>query len=77
MVLGGAEQDIDDLQIAHRRLRIDVEFAQRFDVVAEKFRANRQLRLPGKQIENSAADGELAARCDLRHAFVTGVAQAT
>ena len=31
-----------------------------------------QLRLPGKQIENSAADGELAARRDLRDSFVTG-----
>ena len=28
LVLGRAEQDIDRLQIAQRRLRIDVEFAQ-------------------------------------------------
>ena len=62
------------------RLRTDVcvstiEFPERFDVVAEEFSPNRQLRLPGKKIENSTADGELSARRDLRDAFVTGFAE--
>ena len=72
LVFGRAEQDIDRLEIAHRGLRIDVELAERFDFVAEKFHAHRELRLPGKEVEDSAADGELSAGCDLRDAFVTG-----
>ena len=73
LVFRGAEEEIDRLQLPHRSLRIEIELAQRFDFVAEKFRAHRQLRLPGKQIENSAAHGELAARRDLRDALVAGV----
>ena len=72
LIFHGAEQNFGVLQIPHRRLRVDVEFAQRFNVITEKLRANRPLGLPGKQIENSAANGELAARGDLRDPFVTG-----
>ena len=63
---------LDVLQIPHGSLRVDVEFTQRFDVITEKLHPNRPLSLPRKQIENPAADGELAARRDLRDAFVTG-----
>ena len=75
LILRRAEQQIDRLQLPHGSLRIEIELAQRFDFVAEKFRAHRQLRLPGKEIENPAAHGELAARRHLRDAFVAGVGQ--
>ena len=67
----GPEQDLDALQIPDRRLRVDVEFAQRFHIISEKLGANRTLGLPGKQIEDPAANGELSAGGDLRRAFVT------
>ena len=38
----------------------------------KEFRADRPLRLPGKNIEDSAANRELSARRDLRDAFVAG-----
>ena len=72
LIFHGAEQDFGALQIPHRSLRVDVEFAQRFNVIAEKLRANRPLGLPRKQIENPAADRELPARGDLGDPFVTG-----
>jgi hypothetical protein len=31
------QQNIDRRQIANRRLRIDIEFTQRFDLIAEEF----------------------------------------
>ena len=66
------EQNFDALQVADGCLRIDVEFAERLDIVSEIFDTDRARRLPGKQIDDAAADGELAARRDLRGAVVTG-----
>ena len=59
------EQNIDRAQIAHGSLRIDIELAQRFDLVAEKFQAERQRRLQRIKIDNPAADSELSASSDL------------
>jgi hypothetical protein len=59
------QQNIDRAQIAHRSLRIDIELAQRFDLVAEKFQAKRQRRLQRIKIDNPAADSELATSRDL------------
>ena len=65
LLFGCFEQDLDALQIADGGLGIDVEFPKRFDVVAKVFDSNRTRRLPGKQIDDAAADGELAARRNL------------
>ena len=59
------QQNIDRPQIAHGSLRIDVELAQRFDLVAEKFQSKRQWRVPRIKIYNPAADSELSASGDL------------
>ena len=47
LLFRGGEQDLDALQIPHGRLRVDVELAQRFDVVTEKLRAHGARSLPG------------------------------
>ena len=74
LIVGRAEQELDLIQIAQRRLRIEIEFAERFDFVAEKLGPNRRSRLPRIDIENSTADRELSARRHLRDALVTGFA---
>ena len=68
--LARAEENFRRLQVPERRLRIDVELAERFDFIIEELRADGELRLPGIEIENPAANGEVAARRDLRDAFV-------
>src|ERR1043166_1108845 len=75
LIVGAAEQDVDFTEVADRCLRVDVEFAERFDIVAEEFHTHRQRRLPGIEIDNAAADGELSARRDLRDALITRAAQ--
>ena len=72
LVFGSLEQDLDVLQVANRSLGIDVELAERLDVVAEIFDADRPRGLPRKDIDDAAADGELSARRDLADAFVIG-----
>ena len=74
MFLGGAEKQLDRRKVRDRGLGIEIELAERFDLVAKKLRANRQLRLPGIDIENPAANRELPARCHLRRALVAGCA---
>src|SRR5205085_11294240 len=59
LVIGRAEEDVDLAQVADGSLSINIELAQRFDVVAEELHSNRQRRLPRIKINNSAADGEL------------------
>ena len=59
------QQNIDRAQIAHGSLRVDIELAQRFDLVAEKFQSKRQWRMPRIKIDNPAADSELATSGDL------------
>ncbi len=71
LVFRWLEKDLDVLEVAHRGLRIDVEFTKRFDVVAEVFDADRTLGLPGKNVEDAAADGKLATGGDLSRAVVT------
>src|ERR1700736_5556446 len=73
LIVGRAEQDIDCVQIAHRSLSVDVELEQRFNLVAKKFEAHRQRRLPRVNIDNSAANGELSAGGDLGDALITGI----
>ena len=46
LVIGCAEKDVDLAQVAHGSLSIDVELAERFDVIAEELQSNRQRRLP-------------------------------
>ena len=75
LIFRRAEQHIDGLEIPDRGLRIDVELPQRFDFVAEEFQAHGKLRLPRKEIEDSAANGELPARRDLRDAVVAGLVE--
>ena len=65
------QQNVDRAQIAHGGLRVDIELAQRFDLVAEKFQAEWQRRLPRINIDIPAADGELSTRGDLRDTLVT------
>src|SRR5438067_2444880 len=72
LVFRGLEQDLDVLQVANGGLGIDVEFTERFDVVAEIFDADRSRRLPRKNVENAAADGELSAGRYLGDAFIAG-----
>src|SRR5262249_39353548 len=59
------QQNVDRPQIAHRSLRIYVELAQRFDLIAKKFQAKRQGRVPRIKIDNAAADSELSTSGDL------------
>ena len=72
LLLSRAEKEIDRLQLANGRLRVEVELAKRFDFIVEKLDAHGQLRLPGIEIKDAAADGELPARAHLRNAFVAG-----
>ncbi len=74
LIVGRAEQELDLIQIAERSLRIEIEFAERLDLVAEELGPNRRRRLPRIDIENSAADRELPARRHLCDALVTGFA---
>ena len=71
LIIGCSEQKIGGSQVAHRSLRVDVELAQRFDLIARKFQAHRQRRLPRIKIDNATAHGELSARRDLGNTFVT------
>ena len=74
LIVSRAEQELDLIQIAERRLRIEIEFPERLDLVVEKLGPNRRSRLPGIDIENSTADRELPARCHLCDALVAGFA---
>ncbi len=42
-----------------------------FDLVAEKFQPKRQGRVPGIQVDNATANGELPASGDLGHTLIT------
>ena len=54
---------------------VDVEFAQRFNGIAKELETHRQRRLPRIKIDNSAANGELAAGSDLGNTLITGVGE--
>ena len=69
------EKQIDRGQITNGSLRIEIELAERFNFVAEKFRAHWQLCLPREKIENAAAHRELSARRHLCHTLVTCAGQ--
>ncbi len=47
-----------------RSLRAGIEFADGFDGVAEEFDANGPGRFRGEDIDDTAADGELAGEVD-------------
>ena len=74
LIVSRTQQELDLIQIAERRLRIEIEFPERLDLVAEELGPNRRSRLPRIDIENSTADRELPARCHLCDALVTGFA---
>src|SRR6266436_3155569 len=67
----GAEKDFDRTQVVHRGLRIDIELAQGFDLIAKEFDPHRQWRLPRIEIDNPAPDSELSARGYLSDTFIT------
>ena len=54
-------------------MSIDVELAERFDLVAEKFQSEWQPRLPRIDVDNAAATGELSPRGYLRDALITAI----
>src|SRR5437762_4420449 len=72
LIFPTAEQNVDAVQIADRSLHVDIELAQGFDFVAAKFDSHRQCRLPGINIDNAAADGEMATDRGLNNALITG-----
>jgi hypothetical protein len=59
------QQNVDRAQIAHGSLRIDIELAQRFDLIAEEFQAERQRRMPRIKVDNPAPDSEMSTSGDL------------
>ena len=67
--LGGGG-DLDDLGVAERALREGGEPAQRLDLVVEQVDADRALLRGRVDVEQAAADGELAAVVDLVDALV-------
>ena len=66
--ISGSMRRLGDLH--HGALRFDVEAADGFDLVAEKFDAQRARALGGKYVENAAADGILADHFDRIALFV-------
>ena len=68
--LGGGG-DLDHLGVAERALREGGEPAQRLDLVAEQVDPDRAVLGRREQVEQSAADRELAAVLDLVDALVT------
>ena len=72
---GFAEEQRDGVEMLDTDLRIQVEFAEGFDLVVEKLEAHGQRVVKGEDIENAAADGELAACRDLRHVLVSGLGE--
>src|SRR5438445_314969 len=75
LIVSGAEQNIDRVQIAYRSLGVDIEFAQRLNGIAKELETHRQRRLPRIKIDNSTANSELAAGSDLGNALITGVGE--
>ena len=69
--LGGG-RDLDALGVAQRALGEGGEPAQRLDLVAEQVDADGPVLGGGKEVEQAAADGELAAVLDLVDALVAG-----
>ena len=52
-------------------MTVDVELAQRFDLIAEKFQPERQWRVPRIDIDNAATHGELSPSGYLGDALIT------
>ena len=69
--LGGG-RDLDDVGLAERALGEGGEPAQRLDLVVEQVDADGALLRGGVDVEQAAADGELAAVLDLVVALVAG-----
>ena len=77
-VLGGqlgGRRDLDLLDVAERALREGGEPAQRLDLDVEQVDAHRVVLGRGEDVEQPAADRELAAVLDLLDAFVAGLDQ--
>ena len=68
LLLGGgfAEQQRAGVEVPDAGLRIEIELADRLDLVVEKLDAHRQRVMKGEDIEDAAAHRVLAARGDLR-----------
>lgn len=69
---GNGEQEGVALMPTDGGLRVDVEGADGFDVVAEDFESEWFFSLPGKDVDDVATTGELAAFGNDGDAFVTG-----
>ena len=68
----GRGRDLDRVGLAERALREGREPAQRLDLVVEQVDAHRALLGGRVEVEDAAADGELAAVVDLVDALVAG-----
>ncbi len=66
-------QQSDLLQSLERALRFGIELADGLDLVVEQIDAQRGRGSHGKDIEQRAANGELARTSDLAHARVAGL----
>ena len=78
-VLGGRAGFADEkryfITAPDRCLGVDVELAERFDVIAEEFDPNRVGDFPGEDVEDAAAPRELTAGDDLGDGFVANLGE--
>src|SRR4051794_25394137 len=68
-IRAAGRSNLDRLDIAETALRFRRELANRFDLVAEKFKSIRRFRIRRVNIEDAAALAELAADLDRFHAL--------
>jgi hypothetical protein len=71
-----AERQADRAQRLDRALAVDLEAAQLLDLLVEQLDAHRMVGGPGIDVEDVAAQRELARRGDQAHAREAGVGQA-
>ena len=67
-----AQEDLAGVDLADGGLGIDVELADGLDLFVEKLDPHRMQRLPGKNIDDPAPQGELPALEDLGFGLVAG-----
>ncbi len=72
---GFGEQQVGLGQFPGGRLRIEIELADGFEIGVEKLQPQGFRRLPGKEIEDAAADGKLSTPRDGGNPFVAVLGQ--
>ena len=73
--LGVAGEDFGGFEVLDGDLAIEAEAADGLDVFVEKFDPDRLGLLPGIDVENAAAAGELAAGENFWNGFVAGLGE--